>query len=160
MRQIWKRSSQGRFYQIYLSIYISVTVVVASTTHGLGGSEARTKKERAPEMTRHVPDAAVGLDTRLHKKWSCRHQTLTRTHAAPTTPGTLQQGTDCSPSLKVSLSLIYGISSFCNNNHLHCRCSTLLSLHPAQNHISKFDCASCHEQKLYCLGPSARYFGR
>lgn len=71
-------------------------------------------------------------------------------------PGTLQQGTDCFPSLQVSLPLIYTIFSFCYRNHPQCR----HSLHLYSVPYLKSDCGGFHEQNLYCLGISAVYFGR
>lgn len=72
-------------------------------------------------------------------------------------PGTLQQGTDCFPSLQVSLPLIYTIFSFCYRNHPQCRHSISTSYSVP---YLKSDCGGFHEQNLYCLGISALYFGR
>lgn len=128
----WGRSGNGHSKAGFIRDYI----YVSHSCHCLHHTWSRWQRGNNQRLRAHE------MTCRSHGKLSCRHQTLTRTQAAPTkhsTPVTLQQGTDCSPSLKVSLCLIYRISSFCNNNHLHCRCSILPFLHPALYHISKFD---------------------
>lgn len=150
----WGRSGNGHSEAGFIRDYIYVSHSCRCLHHTWSRWQwGNNLRRREPMKWRADPMVSSAVDTRP----SPGHRQLQQKHS---TPVTLQQGTDCSPSLKVSLCLIYRISSFCNNNHLHCRRSILPFLHPALYHISKFDSVSCHEQKLHCLGPSARYFGR